>query len=67
MCAAVQTAGPATPKICCVPEPPTEFVYLSVDAFQKLTPHQKQQYVEALRRHIDFLVGEDPAQPLEPQ
>ena len=34
-------------------EHPTEFVLLSVEAFRKLTPYQKQQYLEALKQHLD--------------
>ena len=36
------------------PAPPRgDFVYLSVEAFRKLTPQKKQEYVEALKRHLD--------------
>jgi len=36
-----------------MPRRPPQFVYLSVEAFRKLTPHQKQEYLEALRNHLD--------------
>lgn len=36
------------------------FEYLSVEAFRKLTPHQKQEYVKALKDHLDVPIGEDP-------
>lgn len=29
------------------------FVYLSVEAFRKLTPQQKQEYVQALKEHLE--------------
>jgi hypothetical protein len=31
----------------------TEFVYLPVETFRKLTPHQKEQHVDALKQHLD--------------
>ena len=30
-----------------------QFIYLSVEAFRKLTPQQKQEYVQALKDHLD--------------
>ena len=36
-----------------MPERPAQFSYLSVDAFRKLTPQQKQEYVQALKDHLD--------------
>ena len=29
------------------------FVFLSVEAFRKLTPQQKQEYVQALKDHLE--------------
>jgi len=48
-------------------EHPTEFIYLTVDAFRKLTPYQKQQYVDALKLHLDLpfrAAREDQSHPL---
>jgi len=57
-----------------MPRRPPQFVYLSVEAFRKLTPHQKQEYLEERRYHLDdpirHLAGdrshpEDPSQSAE--
>ena len=34
------------------------FVYLSVEAFRKLTPQQKQAYVQTLKDHLDVPMRE---------
>ena len=36
-----------------MPRRPPQFVYLSVEAFRKLTLQQKQDYLEELRNHLD--------------
>lgn len=45
--------------------PPREdFVFLSVEAFRKLTPQKKQEYVEALKNHLDEVTaGRHPPKP----
>ena len=52
-----------------MPRRPPQFVYLSVEAFRKLTPHQKQEYLEELKHHRDdpirYLTG-DPTHPKDP-
>ena len=43
-----------------MPERP-QFVYLSVEAFRKLTPLQKQEYVVVLKNHLGVPIGDDTA------
>ena len=43
-----------------MPERP-KFVYLAVEAFRKLTPHQKQEYVMVLKNHLDVPILDDTA------
>ena len=53
-----------------MPERRPQFVYLSVEAFRKLTPLQKQEYVVVLKNHLDVPIGNDTAdhpRPHEPQ
>ena len=38
-----------------------QFVYLSVEAFRKLTPLQKQEYVVVLKNHLDVPIRDDTA------
>ena len=57
------------PRIAFMPRRPPQFVYLSVEAFRNLTPHQKQEYLEELKNHLDdpirYLTG-DPSRPEDP-
>ena len=57
-----------------MPRRPPQFVHLSVEAFRKLTLHQKQDYLAELRNHLDdpirHLIGgqshpEDPSHSAE--
>lgn len=61
MCAVEQTAVQATPKLASMPRP--KFIYLSVEAFRKLTRIQKQEYVVVLKNHLDLPIGGDTADP----
>ena len=40
-----------------------KFTYLSVEAFRKLTPLQKQEYVVVLKNHLDIPIHVDAAEP----
>ena len=43
-----------------MPERP-QFAYLPVEAFRKLTPLQKQEYVVVLKKHLDVPIRVDTA------
>ena len=38
-----------------------QFIYLPVEAFRKLTPLQKQEYVVVLQKHLDVPIRVDTA------
>ena len=37
---------------------PNSFVFLPIEAFRKLTPTQKQDYLKALHNHLDAVTDE---------
>jgi hypothetical protein len=39
----------------------SKFAYLSVEAFRKLTPLQKQEYVVVLKNHLHVPIDDDTA------
>ena len=60
MYGAAQTTAQATRILSFMRERP-QFLYLSVDAFRKLTPLQKQEYVVVLKNHLDVPIRDDTA------
>ena len=52
MCGSAQTTTQTAPKLPFMRERP-QFVFLSVEAFCKLTRLQKQEYVVMLKHHLD--------------
>ena len=60
MCGAEQTTTHATPTLSFMRERP-QFVYLSVEAFRKLTRLQKQEYVLVLKNYLEVPIRDDTA------
>ena len=61
MCVAEQTPPKPTLRMPFMDEHPRQFAYLSVEAFRKLTPKQKQEFVVALKEHLHVPLRAAPA------